>query len=304
MRTLLLLACLAFASAADPLEGLRFLDGREHRLTDWPGQPVLVVHFCGHCPGARKTMNTTIQEVGALIESEKLAAQLICITPDFDGDALRSYVQSVCPKISATALFANDPDNVLEISLNNIFQTSLYENGVRSRPQGRGDFMAATTEIFRASKAYRYPIADLADNAKDAWWMVERGKPGALAAAIKARTKEPAKAIVAGVEQVLVKRQETLLAEPESLDTVEALEALLDQGEGLPALKPSAERLKELRKAPALKDELKARDLYAACTQQMDSKNPKEREAGKANLAKVAQKYPDTAYGKRAASVK
>ena len=82
------------------------------------------------------------------------------------------------------------------------------------------------------------------------------------------------------------------------------IERLLVQGEGLPVLKPSSDRLKTLLKAPALKDELKAREMFMACKQQLASKNPKEREAAKANLAIVAQKYPDTIYGKRATTLK
>jgi len=303
MRHLLLFACLATICAADPLEGLRFLDGREHRLSEWPGQAVVVVRFCGHCPSARKFMVTEAQPLGELIESEHLAAQLICITPDHDEGALRSYIAAACPKIADTALFAHDPINADGIGLNNILQGTAYVDGREEHVPFAG-IIAALGPDLRAAKGYRYPIADLPDSAKGPWWLVERGRPGALSAAIKARAKEPAKSIVDAVEAVLNKRQEALLTAPETLATVEDIERLLVQGEGLPALKPSSERLKTLLKSPALKDELKAREMFFACKQQLASKNPKEREAAKANAAKVAQKYPETTYGKRALTLK
>lgn len=303
MKTFLLLALTALACAADPLAGMRFLDGKEHRLSEWPGQTVVVVYFCGHCPRARARMTSDIQTLGDLIEQEHLAAQLVCLTPDHEADALKSYVQSACPRIANTALFAHDPINAKKISLNNIWQGSIFANG-KERMLPFDNISAEVSPMLRAStSAYRYPIADLPESAKQAWWLIERGRPGALASAIKARAKDPnAKLIVDAVEQVLVKQQEPLLSAPESLDTVEALEALIAQGEGLPALKPASERLKVLMKAPALKDELKARELYLATEDQLQSTKPKEREAGVANRAKIAQKYPDTVYGKRAAA--
>lgn len=243
------------------------------------------------------------QPLGELIESEHLAAQLICITPDHEEDALRAYITAACPKIADTALFAHDPINAEKISLNNILQCAYYVDGREDRVPFDG-VVAALGPALRAAKGYRYPVADLPESAKGPWWMVERGRPGALSSAIKARAKEPAKSIVDAVEAVLIKRQDALLAAPESLATVEDIERLLVQGEGLPALKPSSDRLKVLLKAAALKDELKAREMFLACKQQLASKNPKEREAAKANLAKVVQKYPDTTYGKRSATLK
>jgi hypothetical protein len=303
MLHLLLLACLVTtAAAADPLAGLRFLDGRDHALSDWPGQPVLVVYYCSHCPTARKHMATDVQEVGRLIESEHLAAQLICVTPEFDGDALRSYAKTVCPDIAATALFANDPANSESISLNNIYQIRLFHDGAVSQ-LGPDNLAASIGPTLRAAKAFRYPVADLPESAIPAWWLVERGRPGALSSAIKARSKEPAKTIVAAAEAALTRRQGELVAAPESLATVEGLERLLVDGEGLPSLKPASERLKELLKAPGLKDELKARDLFFACKHQLDSKNPKEQQAAKANLAKLAALFPATTYGQRAATI-
>ena len=105
--------------------------------------------------------------------------------------------------------------------------------------------------------------------------------------------------ILVAVQTKLDERQATLLAAPADLATYEQLEALLADGEGMD-LKPASERLKALTKDPALKKELQARTLYRECQRQLTSKKPKEQEAGKANLAQLAAKMPETTYGKRA----
>lgn len=307
MRPLLLLLLLMVPALAaeDPLAGFRFVDGQEHRLTDWPGQPVLIMYFCSHCPSAKKWMSTTAVEIGKKIDQDRLAAQLICVTPEFSGEQLKAYAAANCAPILQTALFANDPANRMDISLKNICQAELWIDGA-----GRGISYNAVSEAvaqpFKASTAFLFPVAcELSDQGKAAWWAVERGKPGAFASCVQGQKKNPeAKAIVEAVEKTLLARQEKLIAAEPSMTGYESLEDLCADGAGLPSLKPSAERLRALGKDPALKDELKARDIFRAASKQAAGKKPSEIDAGKANLAQLAQKLPNTVYGQRAAAAK
>lgn len=307
MRSLLLLAlllapCLA---AEDPLPGFRFTDGQERRLSDWPGQPVLIMYFCSHCPSAKKWMSTTAVEIGRRIEKDHLAAQLVCVTPEFSGEQLTAYAAANCAPILQTALFAHDPGNRQNISLKNIYQAELW-NGGTCKDLGYSGLAEAVAEPFKASTAFRFPVScDLSDQGRAAWWAVERGKPGAFASCVQGQKKNPeAKAIVAAVETSLLARQENLVAAEPSMAGYEALEDLCADAAGLPSLKPSAERLRALGKEPALKDELKAREIFRAASKQAAGKKPSEIEAGKATLAQLALKLPNTVYGKRAAVAK
>ena len=309
MRPLvLLMLCLAVArleAAEDLLAGFRFVDGQEHRLTDWPGQPVLVMYFCSHCPTAKKWMSTTAVEIGKKIDQDHLAAQLICVTPEFSGEQLKAYAAANCAPILQTALFANDPANRQNISLKNICQAELWIDGA-GKDIGYDTVAAAVAQPFKASTAFLFPVScELSDQGKAAWWAVERGRPGAFASCVQGQKKSSeAKAIVEAVEKTLVARQEKLVAAEPSMAGYEALEDLCADGAGLPSLKPSAERLRAVGKDPSLKDELKAREIFRTATRQLSSKKGSEVENGKATLAQLAQKLPATMYGQRAAVAK
>lgn len=293
------------AAQEDPLAGFRFVDGQEHRLGDWPGQPVLIMYFCSHCPTAKKWMSTTAVEIGKKIDQDHLAAQLICVTPEFSGEQLKAYAAANCAPILQTALFANDPANRQDISLKNICQAELWIDGT-GKDINYNAVADAVAEPFKASTAFLFPVScELSDQGKAAWWAVERGRPGAFASCVQGQKKSPeAKAIVEAVEKTLLARQEKLVAAEPSMAGYEALEDLCADGAGLPSLKPAAERLRALGKDPALKDELKARDIFRAATKQAAGKKPSDIEAGKANLAQLAQKLPNTVYGQRAAAAK
>lgn len=299
LALLLMLALLATLAAADPLAGLRFLDGKERRLDGFPGQTVVLVRFCGHCPTAREFIAKRALELATLIEREHLAGQVVCITPDLQGPELAGYITSVAPALLDTALIAHDPINADKIGLQNILQQRLYVDGVR-RPYRGGAALAEAEALLRASTGWRYPVEGLEGKPRELWWAVERGRAGALRAAIAAKRDPAIAKIVAAVQAVLDKRQEALLAAPADLDTYERLESLLAEGEGLD-LKPALERLKALAKDPLVKKELQARSLYRECQRQTASRKPKEQEAGKANLAQLAARMPDTVYGRRAA---
>lgn len=289
------------SSAEDPLAGFRFVDGQDHRLSDWPGQPVLIMYFCGHCPSARTWMGSQAVEIGKLIESDHLAAQLVCVTPDLAGEALKNYEESVCKAIKGTARFAYDPANRMNISTKNITQAELWIDGAGRKIQ-YDEVAKAVKDPFRASTAFVFPIAcELSSEGKSAWWAVERGRPGALAACVSSAKKNTeAKNIVEAVSKVLLTRQETLLAAPATMTTYEAIEVLCADGGGLPVLKPSAERLRALAKDKTLAPEFKARDIYRNATKQAASVKPTEVTTGKATLAQLALKMPDTVYGQKA----
>lgn len=305
MRTilfaLLFTVTTSLAAAEDPLPTFRFVDGQTHALSDWPGQPVLIMYFCGHCPTAKKWMATTAVKIGTLIEKDRQAAQLICVTPELSGDDLKAYATANCAGIASTALFAHDPANRRNISLKNIAQADLLING-QSRSLNYDAVAEAVAEPFKASTAFRFPVAcELTDSGKTAWWNVERGRPGAMAACLKNEKKNPeAKAIVEAVEKTLVAQQEKLVAAAPGMTAYEALEDLCAEGAGMPALKPAADRLKVMAKDPTMKDELKARDIWRAASKQAASPKPSDAAAGKAILSKLAANLPDTVYGKRA----
>ena len=301
LALLLLLAPLG--AVEDPLKGLQFTNGQEYRLEDWPGQPVLIMFFCSHCPSAKKWMSSTAVEIGKRIDSDRQAAQLICVTPEFSGETLRNYAKTNCAAIANNVLFAHDPANRLNISLKNIAQAELWIDG---KPrQISWDRVAETvSEPFKASTAYRFPLTcDLGEEGKTAWWAIERGRPGAITACAAVSKKNPdAKAIMEVVEPKLIERQTTLLAASSSLATYEALEDLCVEGAGVASLKPAADRLRVLKKDKAIADELKARDIYRSAKKLAASVKPSEVKSGAATLAELAKRMPHTVYGAKAAA--
>ena len=290
-------------AAEDPLMGLRFVDGQQHQLDDWPGQPVLIMYFCGHCPTAKAWMSSTAVDIGKKIESDHQAAQLVCVTPDLSGEALKAWAATNCSAIVGTALFAFDPVNRMDISTKNITQAELWIDGIRKGISYKS-VAESVAEPFKASTAFRYNVGcDLSDAGKAAWWGVERGRSGAFAACAANAKKSPeAKAIVAAVETVLVAKQTKLIAEAPSLAAYENLEDLCAEGAGLPSLKPAAERVRVLKKDKAVADELKAREIYRIAVKQANSVKPSEAKAGIATLTELAAKMSTTTYGARASA--
>lgn len=298
----LLFATAAAFGAEDPLASLRFLDGKARTLEQFKGQAVVVVSFCGHCPSARQFIATEAVALADLIEKERLPARLVCATPEHAGPDLEAYIKDAAPSLADRALFANDPVNAQKIGLSNILQNAAFDAGGKQRPTGGlRNLAASVTPLLRAAKG-RYPVDGLTGKALEAWWLMEMGRPGAVKGAVTAAKKdaEVAKAL-APVETAIRARLDALVAAPVELATYESLEALLEEGDGLD-LKAGSERLKTLAKEPALKKELQARTAWKQVQAQLASSKPKEQEAGRANLAELAKRFPDTVYGRRAAA--
>jgi len=300
---LLLIQVGGLVAAEDPLTGFRFVDGQQHQLEDWPGQPVLIMYFCGHCPTAKAWMSSSAVDIGKKIESDHLAAQLVCVTPDLSGEALKTWAATNCSAIAGSALFAFDPANHKDISTKNITQAELWIDGSR-KDVNYDKVTESVVEPFKASTAFRYHVdCDLSDAGKAAWWGVERGRPGAFAACAANAKKNPeAKAIVTAVETILVAKQDKLIAEAPSLVAYESLEELCAEGAGLPSLKLAAERLRILKKDKAVANELKAREIYRVAVKQSVSIKPSEAKMGIATLTELAAKMPTTTYGARASA--
>jgi hypothetical protein len=204
------------------------------------------------------------------------------------------------------ALWASDPGNHRNISLQNILQQDVIapdgsESRVRPSPDGLRPVLATGT--------CRYPVAGLTDpRVKELWWAVERGYPGALKALKDAASRKgPAQAelttVLDAVKAATAKRQDELVAAPATMETYEALEAFAAESDGLDT-KAALARLKELKAAKELKDEFKARDIWQQCQAALASPKPDAQKSAKANLAALAAKMPDTVYGKKAAALK
>lgn len=227
------------------------------------------------------------------------------MTPEVPPDELAAFVAEVAPGLDQGALFAHDPLNAKKISLRNIFQAEVIGPTGRARRISMGGALAEAEPTMREAKGWRYPREGLTDpRVLDVWWQVERGRPGALKA-VQAAAKKNAEVgtLLEAIKKELTGRQEALLAKPSDLLTLEGLEALVTEAEGI-ELKPAAERIKTLTKDPALKDELKARSAWRQCQAMLNSKKPKEQQAGREGLAQLATKMPGTIYGQRAAATK
>ncbi len=141
---------------------------------------------------------------------------------------------------------------------------------------------------------------------KEVWWQVERQQPEAVKNLVTvAKVKSPAQpelqSVLATVTTRLQARQAELVAAPATFTTYEALENLLREGQGVD-LKDALARLKELGKDKAMKPELDARTAYRSCQTLLASTKPADQTAGKAGLPQIAKRWPDTAYGRRAAT--
>lgn len=234
-----------------------------------------------------------------------MAAWLICVLPEVKPDELTAFAAEVSPGLDRGALFAHDPLNSRQISLQNIFQAVLIGADGKQRPIGMRSALADAEPEMRAAKGWHYSRDGLTDpRVLDVWWQVERGRPGAVKAVQAAAKKNPeVGTLLTAVTAALTERQGALVAKPADLATLEDLEALAAEAEGI-ELKPAAERIKALIKDPALKDELKARSIYRQCQTMLAAKKPKDQQAGREGLTQLAAKMANTVYGKRAAAAK
>jgi hypothetical protein len=233
------------------------------------------------------------------IESEQLPAHLVCITPEFQGEELGALATD---KGLDPAVMAHDPANSENISLNNILQVQLLRaDGTLQRVSSSNLLANVRSEL--AAGSHRISKAGIDDPAVlQLWWALERGRPGVLPALVKAaKRREQAAALLATVQTRYDARASELLAADASLATFEAIEAWLEEHQGLDT-RDLAKRYKELGRDRALKDELRARSAYQTCIELLSSDKPQDRANAKAGLAQLAEAMPDTAYGAKAAT--
>lgn len=313
MNTPLHLVCFLLLSCLLPLGPLHASESpKEEQPFSWSDEALansllnrpdylqVSVFYSGQCPSADRMVRQDIKAIHDLIETEQLPVVLILVTPDKEPGELVNFAKD-CQMTGA--LFAKDQKNLFNISLRNIYQTQIfYQN-----KELRGTVNAATVRdlVTKTGAKHHYPVADLKDPlAKQLWWMVERGQPGAVETLVKAAKRsaisEDAQRILAVVEADFLKQQQALVDAPASINTFEALEILLTDGKGLD-LSAASERFKALHKDPALKDEIKARAAYRKIeTELLGSTNQKRRQQAPSAFKQLAEHLPDTKYGKLA----
>jgi hypothetical protein len=294
----------------DPLASLRFSDGKSRTLDDFQKQSVLVMYFCGHCPNAAAYLGKQTKELYDFIESHKVPVTLVLATPDIPPPGVIALNKDRGYHMD-NALWASDPLNHENISLNNVYQQYFYAGDHRIEQSISWQTPDQIIEsAFSSSKAgeFRYTVDGLSDaTAKDVWWQVERQRPGAVRTLVaSAKGKSPAQLElqkVLGVVKASFNQRETdLVAAPITMATYESLEALLAEAQGL-ELKDASGRYKELGKAKELKGEFDARNAFQQCQAMAASPKPDNQAAAKAGFAQIAKKYPDTLYGQRAANL-
>lgn len=306
MRCLLLLlcACLCATASEDPFTGFRFSDGITRSLSDLRGDGVLLVYACGHCPGAGERLDTLIAPLAKSANEDHRPFSVVVATPDHADDALREWAKN---HSLDRCLVATDTRNALDISLKNIWQVRAYD--AKGEPQnGVGGSSLKELLIFAAAHGqHRLPVPGLTDSkVTELWWAVERRRTKAVPALLAAaKAKSPQKAqldlVVAAVRAEAEARQAALIDAPADLATVEGSEALLGECEGLD-LKPARDRLKALLKDKALKAELEARTIWRTCQVMVGNPRVNVQKEGRANLAELAKRFPDTVYGRKAAA--
>ena len=239
------------------------------------------------------------------IEKDKVPATLVLVTPDVTAAEMPAFSKEYGME---HALWASDPANPNKISLNNILQKYTYPpGGSRGYFNNEADVKIAMSGPGGGS--FRFPVDGITDpKARELWWMVERQRPEMVKTLVtvakqKSALGADAVKILAVVKSTFESRETALVAAPPTMTTFEDLEALLVESQGV-ELKKASERYKELNKSKEIKEELLARSIYRQCQDLLVSTKPGAPAAGTANLATLAQKYPNTKYGQMAASAK
>ena len=224
------------------------------------------------------------------------------ITPDRNPDQLSSYAESIGLE---GALFAKDTANTKNIGLNNIWQFAAMHNG-KTIQTGQHNIGSVKQLIDRIQPTYRYEVSGLENpTAKQLWWLVERGHPEGIKTLVKAAKRSPIKEEAQKILDVVDVKFQTKAAELMSagatIDTYEAMQALLSESKGLD-LKDLAKRFKELNRDKTIKNELKAKAAYQKIVSSLlGSGNEKKRTQAAKAFAQLAKALPDTKYGKLAA---
>ena len=225
------------------------------------------------------------------------------MTPEVTAADLPAYSKDYGME---NALWASDPANSHKISTSNILQRYKFSPGGKSGYfNGVADVTAAMSSP--SGGVYRFPVEGLTEpKSRELWWMVERQKPEMIKTLVsvtkqKSTLGTDAVKILAVVKSSFESREADLVGGPATIDTYLGLESLLTESQGV-ELKKATERYKELGKAKELKEELQARAIYRQCEELLASPKTGAAEAGKANLATLAKKFPNTKYGQMAAA--
>ena len=342
MRCLLLaLTCLiaTAASAADSFEGLDFSDGQSRSEASLAGQMVCVVYFSGECPTARQWMGGEVRMLHDWLEQKHVNATLVLVTPDVAASDLPA-LDSDRGYHMVHALYANDPSNHENISLGNIYQVRLLSANGNWRPvspvpllanvqraiamlgsgpasrQHYGDLGPGATPVgmdvdapaqSEATGHYRVDLSGLTDKeVLAAWWDAERCRPGAnkaiLAGAKRAKDGAQIRMLADQLTAYYAAREQTVSTGSPTIQTIEALETLMMEGDGFP-LKLAHKAIHDLMRAPALKSELRAREAYREDQPLVKSPRQSDQENGRQALTDLVQAAPNTVYGQKAAAL-
>ena len=312
-----LFLCMAQLSA-DETDGFSYVEPiSAERLENSP-HARFIVYFCGHCPGARKRMQGEVKALAESIQQHKAPIDLVCVTPDLDMAGVKAYAESVGMPKELNVNFAVDTVNAKKISLKNIMQTS-YRPGKNGRAMSFNFTEISTLKgLVEKSKqhaeigAYRNDPAGMSDEKlRLIWWEMENLNPASRVALIKARKKAKAgkgagdqiiafhDAIQAQVEATL---NATLENATDDFASYEKIEAAVVGADGFTETKGAGEKLKALKKDKAIAKELKVRSAYEKCAMMMQSNKAADKEKAVEGMKFLAGKYPDTVYGKKAAS--
>jgi hypothetical protein len=230
---------------------------------------------------------------------------LVLLTAEVSAADLPGYAKNWAMD---NALWGNDENNALHIDTKQILMNFSITPGFGNQTQIGYTGVLDSIKSMLTSGTFTYPVDGLTiDKAKDLWWMVERKKPdGIKTLAMVAKQKTPlgvdAGKILDVVKKSFADREAKLKDAAVSMDTVEAYEALLTEGQGLD-LKTATSTYKALIRNKALKDELAARGMYKEAQVVLSNPTTSQQAAGKEDMAALAAKYPKTVYGKLAATI-
>lgn len=284
-------------------EDLRWCAGSAERTALAESGHRVVVYFSGHCPKAAEFVNTSVKKLHDTIEREHLPVWLILRTPDKAVDQLLAYQERLGLE---GALFAHDAGNPLDISLNNIYQVRLVTSDGKTMRLSASDSLAkdVTAAVTKLPPPPGLGVEAATEAGRDLLWGLERERPGALAAVVKAKrqrgeVRDDAEAIYEAFVTRLEGEAATLVAAEASFETWEALDLLLARAEGI-RLSEAQKRHRELGREPEIKNEIVARSAYQKCAAMFATGRRVDEQRARKGLEMIAARYPDTVYGARA----
>ncbi|TVR44909.1 MAG: hypothetical protein EA402_05550 [Planctomycetota bacterium] len=306
-RITLLAALSLIMLSVSPAQGkepdLLFTDHqRAQILLNHDGYIINWMFFSGQCPGSRRQLTTHVKNLHDRIEAKQLPVVLVLVTPDNNPDELQNLAKSLDLE---HALFAQDRNNALNISLRNVWQTRAVLKGKQLRDEISADNVDSLAEKHQARP--RFKVDGLDDpRARELWWRVERATPGALELLAHGSQRrnpiqEQAQALLPVVEPWYRQREEALVTAEATIDTFEGLEQLISEARPLGLTRAEA-RYRELSRDRSLRDEIAARTAYQRIeTEFVNAAAQQKQRQAPAAFAQLAERFPDTKYGRLAA---